>query len=309
MFLFFYDFRSACLAAFVLFLCQSVLASSPDEPGTRRFSERNYVEYIVGDLPIILSAPHGGRKSPSSIPNRDYGTLVTDTNTDRLAEEIAKAFYERTGKYPHVVICHLKRVKVDCNRPIKEGAQGDKKAENAWHSFHSFIDEAKSEILKTHPRGLYVDLHAHGHRAPLVELGYLIRGRDLALPTDELDMLFHRSSIRELAERSDDSFSELIQGKSSFGAMLMHHDIKAVPSPKYPDPGAQIYFNGGYNTWRHGSRRGGEFNGFQAEIPYYAILSKKRARKRFVEAFVASTLSYLQVHEGITFNRIKTDKR
>ncbi len=44
----------------------------------------NYTTYYPGNSPIILSAPHGGDLTPDDIPNRTWGTTVTDTNTKQL---------------------------------------------------------------------------------------------------------------------------------------------------------------------------------------------------------------------------------
>nr|MBP9196721.1 hypothetical protein [Saprospiraceae bacterium] len=36
-------------------------------PGQSYFGFNQYIEYIAGNLPVILSAPHGGDKVPSDI--------------------------------------------------------------------------------------------------------------------------------------------------------------------------------------------------------------------------------------------------
>ena len=38
--------------------------------GQSYFGRNSYVEYIAGNSPVILSAPHGGLLTPSSIPDR-----------------------------------------------------------------------------------------------------------------------------------------------------------------------------------------------------------------------------------------------
>ena len=40
-------------------------------PGVSYFGRSNYIEYIAGDLPIIISAPHGGALIPAEMPDRD----------------------------------------------------------------------------------------------------------------------------------------------------------------------------------------------------------------------------------------------
>ena len=50
-------------------------------PGQTYFGRNQYIEYIAGDLPVIVSAPHGGGEEPDEIPLRTYGTLVRDLGT------------------------------------------------------------------------------------------------------------------------------------------------------------------------------------------------------------------------------------
>ena len=56
------------------------------------FGRNKYIEFHPGSLPIIISAPHGGDLIPSEIPDRTYGTMVTDSNTKELTLAIKNAF-------------------------------------------------------------------------------------------------------------------------------------------------------------------------------------------------------------------------
>ena len=63
--------------------------------------------------------------------------------------------------FPHVIICHLSRKKLDANRDISEAAEGNEHSELAWNEFHMFIDIAISSI---EGRGLYIDIHGQSHK-------------------------------------------------------------------------------------------------------------------------------------------------
>ncbi len=297
--------RCSKLSRFVFLLCSCLTALSQvgaDDArplvGQSLLDEKQYIEYIVGNLPVIISAPHGGRLVPESIPDRKSGVLLADGNTDLLAQEIAEAFHKQTGKFPHVIICHLKRIKVDCNREIKEAAQGNAEAERAWTDFHAFIEQARESVLEKNSGGLYIDLHGHGHPQIRLELGYLLSNRELKRDDKEVGKLKNKSSIRELADRSKVSFAELLRGDSSFGGLMQERGFPSVPSPEFPDAGEARYFNGGYNTRRYGSRDGGEISGFQVECPRKSVRNTEKNRKAFAKAFASAVVEYLGIHSG-----------
>ena len=132
----------------VLLILTICLLPLTDLTAESQFGYKKYTEYIPGDLPIIIAAPHGGRIKDDSIPDRTKGTLITDTNTDKLARNIYDAFKIK-GKTPHIVICHLKRTEVDCNRSRIMSCEGDKNALKVWDDFQGFIKQAKDKIRKT----------------------------------------------------------------------------------------------------------------------------------------------------------------
>lgn len=61
--------------------------------------------------------------NPATIPDRICNDPVyaTDAYTIETAMKIKAALYIATGCYPHIIICHLDRAKLDCNRNINEG--------------------------------------------------------------------------------------------------------------------------------------------------------------------------------------------
>jgi len=237
-------------------------------PGKSRFGEKDQIEYIVGDLPVIISVPHGGRLAPTEMPDRKSGVLLADENTDLLAREIVQAIHRQTGKYPHVIICHLKRIKLDCNREVKEAAQGNAEAERAWQEFHNFIEQARESVVETNGAGLYIDLHGHGHPEARIELGYLLSNNQLKIRDSELEGLKDQTSIRQLADDSKVPFVELLRGDASFGWLMQQRGFPAVPSPEFPHAGGEKYFNGGYNSRRYGSLKEGKTKALDAAKKY-----------------------------------------
>lgn len=258
--------------------------------GTTYFGRNSYVEYIAGDLPLIISAPHGGTLTPSELPDRTGNSITTvrDGGTEELARTIGNVFEARSGGRPHLIIMRLRRTKIDANREVFEAAQEHPLAERAWVEWHSFIETAKQAVTARHGTGFYVDLHGHGHAIPRLELGYLLDRSTLALPDASLDLPLHedRSSIRTLSRASPASFPELLRGSISLGALFEAEGFASVPSPTNPDPGTAAYFDGGYNTARHGSRAGGPISGVQIEAQSVGVRDTQANRELFAIALV-----------------------
>ncbi len=271
------------------------------EPGKSYFSRHEYVEYIAGNLPLVISVPHGGRQKPSDIPERVEGTLAFDRNTQELARAIVKAIHDKTGGWPHVVICKLSRTRVDCNREIKEATAGNPSATIAWNDYHSLIEHARKTVGQSHGRGLFIDLHGHGHPPQRLEIGYLLSQTLLQLDDEKLSdpKLLERCSLQSVALRGRTSFVDLIRGKQSFGTMMEAQGFPATPSAKTPHPPIP-YFRGGYNVDRHG-RDGAPLAGFQIECNYTGVRDTPENMQRFGQAITSVLEAYYPIHFGIDF--------
>src|SRR3990170_4842311 len=103
-------------------------------PGETVAGRAGYVEYHVGDLPIILSLPHAGPLRPESIPDRPQAVVDNDPFADELGAELSRL----TGRPVHLIVNLLHRSKMDANRSRLEGARGDPLAARAWEEYHGF---------------------------------------------------------------------------------------------------------------------------------------------------------------------------
>lgn len=270
------------------------------EPGDTYFGRKGYTQYMAGDLPLVISAPHGGDLHPDEIPDRSWGTTRQDRNTRDLALRIRDAVHERTGGYPHMIISNLHRIKLDPNREIEEAAQGDFHAQRAWWEFQTYIEAAEEIVARNFQDGFYIDLHGHGHDNPRLELGYLLGSSTLALSDTELNSAEYatQSSLRSLALTTPLSFSELLRGVVSLGGLLEERGFPAVPSPLQPDPGGEPYFTGGYNTSRHGSVDGAPISGVQIECHYPGLRDTEENREAFAQALASVLPEYFLAHFG-----------
>ena len=285
----------------VVFVCSSLaLHGQHYLVGESYFAPNDYVEYIHGNMPIILSAPHGGEMKPNQIPDRNCSgcVYINDSYTQELAREVTASIHRRTGCYPHVIMNRLHRSKLDANRSITTGADGHPLGEEAWTAYHSFIDSSSLYVDNQFQRGLFIDLHGHGHDIQRLELGYLISKDELNLQDSELDNdeFISKSSIRNVTLESEYSFSKLLRGAYAFGTILVDKGYPSVPSDEdeYPDS-SDSYFSGGYNTQQYGSRSSGTIDAIQIECNQDVRFDEDE-RKVFADSLASAILEYLEIH-------------
>ena len=255
------------------FLHNASVFAQEGGPDTIIDGSKVYVTYIPGNMPLIISVPHGGYLLPDEIPERPCLNCAKnqDIFTIEIALRVREAIFQETGYYPYIIINNLHRTRLDPNRNIAEAADGNKNAEMAWYEFQNYIDSACSDVQKKYSKGLYIDLHGHRHDIKRTELGYLLSSDELQLEDDLLDLesFVEFSSIRNLVSNNINSFtySQLVRGPKSLGSLLEKMGYPTVPSPENPAPGTgEPYFSGGYNTTRHGSSSGGTIDGIQIEL-------------------------------------------
>ena len=291
------------LLFFVLLLSGAALQAQTYVPGQTYFSANGHIEYRCGDLPLVISVPHGGALDPADIPDRTCNNPVydVDANTVELGEAIDSVFAAQEGCRPHMVINHLARRKLDANRNLADGACGDPQAVLAWQAFHAFIDSAKALVAATAGKGFYLDLHGHGHTVQRLELGYLLYEDELALSDATLNTSTYidYSSIRALSLQNHMALThaELLRGPLALGTRLASLGYPSVPSQQDPFPQqGQPYFSGGYNTARHGSYNGGAIDGVQVECNFSGVRDSPMNRARFADTLRVALSAFLTDH-------------
>jgi hypothetical protein len=272
-------------------------------PGASYFGRNRYIEYIAGDLPLVLSAPHGGDQRPDEIPDREQAVTVADTWSIEYTLAVADVIYQLTGHHPHVVINHLQRVKLDANRDLAYGAQDSPEAQQAWREFHDFLDLAEASSVEQCGRGLYLDLHTNGQAGGWIQLGYGIPASDLVLSNEDLDRPAHvaESSLRSLANVSGEGLSSLLRGPGSLGSLLEARGYRAVPSNVVPWPHGITYYDGGYNLFRHGSRNGGGVDGIQLETSMDYV--RPESIQTYAKVLGEAILSFMEMHYGFRLDQ------
>ncbi len=291
------------LAPVLAWLFLAVLATAqPNVPGQTYFGRNNYIEYRAGDLPLILSASHGGHLTPSEIPDRTWGSFAVDTNTRELAIAVFDEIFARTGRRPHLVISHLRRIKLDPNREIIEAAQGNPVAEQAWREYHGFISSARAAARSAHGFAHLVDIHGHGHAIARLELGYALGNAELNLSDAALNHPGYAwmSTLRTLAlSRPGVPFPELLRGHRSLGDLLTRRGVEAWPSPQFPSPGDNPFWNGGYIVRTHSCLHDNDvIHGVQIETHWSGVRDSESSRAAFATRFAHALQPYLWDNYG-----------
>jgi N-formylglutamate amidohydrolase len=135
-------------------------------------------KYLVmkpGTLPIILSAPHGGKTPIEGVPNREGKGIekfvtVLDTNTFELTEKTITAIEKTFGGTPYVVMAKFERKQIDPNRPA-DGAYESDKAKPYYEAYHKFLKDSCEEVRTTWGRGLLIDIHGQAAKADTIFCG------------------------------------------------------------------------------------------------------------------------------------------
>jgi len=278
------------------------MAIAPD-PGAIAFGTEKYVEYDAGDLPLVITTPHGGRLRPESLPNRVDGVTGSDLDTLELARAIAGEFATRTGHRVHLVASHLHRSKLDPNREITEAAQGNAAAERAWREYHAFITEATAAAAARHGFAFLLDLHGHGHPIPRIELGYTLSQDQLGQSDAAFDAsgLIARSTLRDLHARLGGSAAQLLRGQGSLGDLFAARGMRAVPSPEEPAPGESPFFAGAYTIQFHAAEpTTTKVDGVQIETYRQGLRDTAENRARF--AAVVAEVFTVFLHERYRYD-------
>ena len=265
-----------------------------------------YTTYYPGNIPLIISIPHGGDIAPLEISNRTYGVTVTDSNTIELGIAIRNYFYDNYNIRPYVIINNLKRTKLDANRDRVEAAQGNIYAERAFDEFHFYIEDAREDIISKFGTGVLFDIHGHGINPDGFNdlrtwIGYLLSSDELDNSNDFIDqnISINDVSIYSLLNSSGQSLSDLLSGPSSLGALFEENNYGALPSPESRSPEGMRYFSGGYNTFRYGTNRNFNFSSIQLEFPFQGLRDTPQSRNLFAATFVELVQEYYLIHLNI----------
>jgi N-formylglutamate amidohydrolase len=214
-----------------------------------------------GTLPIVLTAPHGGRLDIPGVPPRSAPNLENrvafakwggfrlggDQNTDVLALRIASEIERLTGHAPYLVLAKFKRKFIDVNRPA-ELAYADPAATPYYARYHGTVRMFVDEIRRTYPAGLLLDVHGEG-KDPEV----LMRGTSNG---DTVAQLVRRAGVGS------------ITGPDGLFGQFETQGFKVFPSNRMSiwHGSENAGYNGGYTVNTYGSQNADGIDAVQLEF-------------------------------------------
>jgi N-formylglutamate amidohydrolase len=231
----------ALLPAFV-----ALAPAAPDAPKPEEF-----VTVQKGTLPIIISAPHGGRKKVPDVPERVGKGLtnfqtVRDENTAELVEKLVAEIEKALDAKPWVVIARFERKYLDVNRPIEEGTESDK-AKPYYAAYHDPLAAACKAVKEKHGRGIFLDIHGQG-----VYPGSICRGTQ---------------NFKTVTLLKDRDGTPAIRGKNSILGRMEKLGYKIMPAGDAAENAKEEkQFSGGHIVGTYGSHTAFAIDAIQVEL-------------------------------------------
>ncbi len=247
----------------------------------------SYVYRHSGSLPIILSAPHGGKLEIPGVPVREgegqvkaAGKFVAtrDTGTEELAHAVSEAIERRFKKKPYMVVSRVHRKYLDPNR-APELAYEDPDAKPVFDEYHHTLNRYCQDVQKQFRRGLLIDLHGQG-----VEANTVFRGTH------------NGKTVALLRERYGEAAHT---GQSSLLGLLKGQHWKVFPDPF--DQPEHHEFTGGYIVRTYGGDKGPGLDAIQLEFGHnYRSTSTERTETAasLADALAEYARLYLETPAG-----------
>lgn len=236
----------------------------------------------AGMLPVIISAPHGGREPiPSIAARQGYGVarFVTgrDHNTRELAEMIAVKVQQHLAAKPFLILARFDRKYVDANRPRKHAYEADG-AGAYYDAYHEAISRACAEARRNWGRGLLLDIHGQGAEADMI-----FRGTD------------NGNSVSDLRQRFG---AEAITGPRSILGQMEIRGYKVAPGSTSDQ--RELRYSGGYTIRTYGSHRGTAIDAIQLELGrnLRSRVNLERTASHLANAIQIFARTYLPVSNG-----------
>jgi N-formylglutamate amidohydrolase len=214
----------------------------------------NFVDWELGQSPLLIACPHDGRLQPPGTPERPdqqagcgRARKQADVSTRIIALGLHEAVEAQTGFKPSIVIARFHRLYIDANRSARCAFKARVSAP-FYREYHRRIDLAIAAIKKQFPkRGVLVDIHGAADLTDQPDIQVLL-GSD------------NGNSIRRLLE-----LDPLILFRRTGLVRTLRGDGFGV-IPSQPNEPEHTSFDGGFTVREHGAASESGLDALQIEI-------------------------------------------
>jgi N-formylglutamate amidohydrolase len=232
------------IVSLAFILCAFTLSAMQRE-SQNQIQRENYVIFQRGDLPIIITAPHGGKIKIPEIPDRQNGTTVWDGYSLELAQLVSDELFKLIGARPYIVLAEFSRKNIDANRPPSK-AYENLNAKKYYDFYHGIINEFIHEIKIKFPRAILLDFHAQGKNDQIVYRG-------------TQDCTTVASLLKKFGQKA-------LSGPKSILGNLENRGYKIFPNQNQQQKAEDSAYNGGYTVGHYGSHRAQGIDAIQLEF-------------------------------------------
>ena len=238
-----------------------------------------YIPTQRGNIPLILSVPHGGTITLDILPDRTKGVLGTDKATINLTKELINHIEKRNSGKTCFIMSKIHRSKVDLNRsPVHAFPKDSELSKKVYEYFHSNLKELIEYNIQNFKRSLLIDIHGFekDKRPPN------FRDVDIILGTNNLKSLYSHSVPKK-------NWDKNIRGKLI--KELLTLDLEIAPGhPKRKE----YVLKGGYITKKYGASSIGRSQAMQIEFSDDIRLYKPGLRNKVLQVISSVLLDEME---------------
>lgn len=246
------------------------------------------IHHHPGDLPILITAPHGGTNVLKDVLTRTNGTLLRDDGTYELALLVNEELTKLTkGKKPYLVAAQFHRKYIDVNRPATNAFESPG-AKPYYETYHNQVSNYVAAIRQRFGgEGLLIDLHGQARDAASIFRG---TGNGVTV-------------LRLIQKQGEPAFT----GTNSILCQLTQMGYNVIPNNTPPGkPPEDRSYNGGFTVRTYGSHKDEGIDALQLELgSQLRRANRKKFAKDLAKAIFTFQKEYLKITEPIT--KPKTD--
>ncbi len=228
----------------IFLLCYNAVSRSTE------FCLNDFVLVQEGNLPILLTAPHGGNKQIEHIQARKSGNTIPDIKTLELAELVSSNLTILLGRKPYIVAAKFSRTYLDANRAEKRAYDQENcpLLQTLYRSYHHHITNFVQALKNKYPKGaILLDLHGQIVDKQAIYIG---TGNGLTIATMKLQ-----------------HGEQAMVGPHSIVGQLRKRGYVVLPDNTQNNQAEELHYIGGYTVRTHGSHNNG-IDAIQLEIGF-----------------------------------------